>query len=437
MTAMTDQPVLTTRAARRAFYLLMVTRWFPVGLVVGILILLLTERGLTIAQAATVMAVTGIVTFVLELPTSGLADALGRRPVYLASAAVGVAAGLGYAVAQSFWAFVVAGALTGVFRALDSGPLEAWFVDTIHESEPGADVDQPLARAGTIVGVAIGAGAVASGGIIWWHPVTSVLGHPLSAIDGAVWLFALLNVVHLVGAWVLIRESPRGGHPSRLAAVRAGTRGAPAVIGSGLRLLRYSPVLLGLVLAETFWSVGMVTFESLMPLRLEEILGSAQQAGALIGPAAAAAWGLFAAGAALSGVASKRLGVARAAMAARGLNALGAVVMGVMAGPVALVVAYLFTYSTHGMNGPPHAALLHRVATSANRTVVLSMNSMMAFLAFAIAAPLLGALADAVSIQHAMVAAGALSVLGVFGYVPARRAERAGLSSAARDGEDV
>ncbi|MGA8045186.1 MAG: MFS transporter, partial [Dermatophilaceae bacterium] len=109
----------------------------------------------------------------------------------------------------------------------------------------------------------------------------------------------------------------------------------------------------------------------------------------------------------------------------------------VMAGPIALVVAYLFTYSTHGMNGPPHAALLHRVATSANRTVVLSMNSMMAFLAFAIAAPLLGALADAVSIQHAMVVAGALSVLGVFGYVPARRAERAGLPSAARDREDV
>ncbi|MGA8047729.1 MAG: MFS transporter, partial [Dermatophilaceae bacterium] len=285
MSAVTDQPVLTPRAARRAFYLLMVTRWFPVGLVVGILILLLTERGLTIAQAATAMAVTGIVTFVLELPTSGLADALGRRPVYLASAAVGVAAGLGYAVAQSFWAFVVAGVLTGVFRALDSGPLEAWFVDTIHESEPGADVDQPLARAGTIVGVAIGAGAVASGGIIWWHPVTSAFGHPISAIDGAVWGFALLNVVHLVAAWVLIRESPRGGHATRLAAVRAGAREAPAVIGSGLRLLRYSPVLLGLVLVEVFWSVGMVTFESLMPLRLEEILGSAQQAGALIGPA--------------------------------------------------------------------------------------------------------------------------------------------------------
>jgi len=343
--------------------------------------------------------------------------------VYLAAAVVGVAAGFAYAVAQSFWAFVLAGVLTGVFRALDSGPLESWLVDTIHESEPDADVDQPLARAGTIVGLSIGAGAVASGAIIWWHPVTSVLGYPLSPIDGAVWIFAVLNVVHLVAAWALIRETPRGAHATRRAAALASAREAPAVIGSGLRLLRHSPVLLGLVLAETFWSIGMVTFESLMPLRLEELVGSAQRAGALMGPAAAAAWGLFAAGAALAGLASARVGVARAAILGRILNAGGAVVMGLVAGPVALVVAYLFTYSMHGMNGPPHAALLHRVATSQNRTVVLSMNSMMAFLAFAVAAPLLGALADTVSIQHAMVLAGAVSVLGAFGYVPARRAE--------------
>ena len=423
MTAVATSPTLTPGAARRVFYLLMVTRWFPVGLVVGVLILLLTGRGLTIAQAATASAVIGVVCFLLELPTSGFADAFGRRPVYLAAAVVNVVAGLAYALAQSFWAFVVAGALTGVFRALDSGPLEAWLVDTIHESVPGADVDQPLARGGTVLGVAIGLGAVASGAVIWWHPVTSALGRPVSAIDGAVWIFALLNVVHLGAAWVLMREPSRRVDVSRRAAVTSSARQAPAVIASGLRLLAVSPVLLGVVLAEVFWSIGMVTFESLMPLRLEELLGSSQRAGALIGPAAAAAWGLFAGGAALSGVASARLGVARAAMLGRGLNATGAVLMGLVAGPLALVVAYLFTYSTHGMNGPPHAALLHRVATSDNRTVVLSMNSMMAFLAFAVAAPLLGALADGGSIQHAMVVAGALSLLGVIGYVPARRAE--------------
>ena len=56
---------------------------------------------------------------------------------------------------------------------------------------------------------------------------------------------------------------------------------------------------------------------------------------------------------------------------------------------------------------------------------MLSINSMMAFLAFGVAGPLLGLLADRVSLPVAMVTAGALSILGAFFYLPARRAERA------------
>ena len=51
------------------------------------------------------------------------------------------------------------------------------------------------------------------------------------------------------------------------------------------------------------------------------------------------------------------------------------------------------------------------------------MNSMMAFLAFGIAAPLAGMVADRTSIAMAMLAVGAVSAFGVFGYLPARRAE--------------
>ena len=153
-----------------------------------------TSRGLTIAQAATIGSVMGLTCFFLELPTSGFADAVGRRPVYLAAAVVNVVAITGYALAQSFWAFVVAGALMGAFRALDSGPLEAWFVDTVHETTPGADVDRQLSRAGSILGAAIAVGAVLSGLLIWWNPAATVLGHEdASALDVAVWVSVALS----------------------------------------------------------------------------------------------------------------------------------------------------------------------------------------------------------------------------------------------------
>jgi hypothetical protein len=71
---------LTREQAYRVFVLLSVTRWLPVGLVVGIVILLQTDRGLSIAEALTAAAISGYVCFTLELPTSGFADAFGRRP---------------------------------------------------------------------------------------------------------------------------------------------------------------------------------------------------------------------------------------------------------------------------------------------------------------------------------------------------------------------
>jgi hypothetical protein len=71
---------LTREQAYRVFVLLTVTRWLPVGLVVGIVILLQTDRGLSIAEALTAAAISGYVCFTLELPTSGFADAFGRRP---------------------------------------------------------------------------------------------------------------------------------------------------------------------------------------------------------------------------------------------------------------------------------------------------------------------------------------------------------------------
>lgn len=411
--------VLSAAHARRVYYVLTVTRWFPVGLVVGILVLLATSRGLSAAQALSYAAVTGLVTFALELPTAGLADVLGRRPVYLAAAVVNVAAALAYVLARSFWAFVAAATLMGVFRALDSGPLEAWFVDVAHSWDPGADVDQELSRSGTLTGLAMAAGAVASGALIWWHPLAS-----WPPLDLVMWLFLAGNLAHLAAAVILLDE-PRRTHASTSlrCAVLASMQEVPLVIRSGLLLARHSRALAGILLAEVCWSVAMLAFESLLPLRLEELLGSAQLAGAVVGPVAALGWAMFAVGTWLAGLLSRR-SVARAAMLGRGLNGAGVLFMAAANGPGGLVAAYLFTYSMHGLNGPPHGALLHREASSSNRTTVLSMNSMVAFLAFGVASPIVGLLAERTSIATAMAIVGVVGIAGVVGYLPARGAER-------------
>ncbi|MEA4943434.1 MAG: MFS transporter [Propionicimonas sp.] len=409
---------LNAAAARRIFLLLTVTRWFPVGLVVPVTTLLYLERGLDVAHALTLASVVGLVVFALELPTAGIADTLGRRPVLLAGAVLQVLAAVLYCTADSFWAFTAAAVAMGVFRALDSGPLESWFVDTVHRERPGADVDRTLAQQGAVLGVSIALGSLACGGLVWWHPVQfwSALTLPYVA-------YAVLAAVHLTMLAMLLREPARHAD-GRVRAALATVRQVPGTVATGLRLARDNGVLRALLLVEVFWSTAMVVFESFTPIRLGELLADNTRAGALMGPVASVGWAVFALGSGLAGLASARIGVARTALLARVLNGLGAVWMGLAGGPAALVVAYLATYGLHGSGGPVYNTLLHREAVASNRTTVLSMASMLGFLAYAIASPLLGWTAATVSTPVAMVAGGGFSVLGALCFVPALRRER-------------
>ncbi len=82
--------MLDLRSIRRRFYLLLALRFVPTGLFVTVFVLLMLDRGLSLAQIGLGTAAQGIVMLFLELPSGGLADALGRKPVlYLVGRAPG------------------------------------------------------------------------------------------------------------------------------------------------------------------------------------------------------------------------------------------------------------------------------------------------------------------------------------------------------------
>ena len=82
---------MTAAQIRSRYLILLALRWLPVGLLIPVLVLLPLERGLTVAQIGSAVAVQGIVVLLLELPTGGLADAIGRRPVLLIAGVVNLA----------------------------------------------------------------------------------------------------------------------------------------------------------------------------------------------------------------------------------------------------------------------------------------------------------------------------------------------------------
>jgi MFS family permease len=418
MTAAQSRPI-TAAAAQRRLLILSATRWLPVGLIIGLTTLLMVEREMSLSEIGLIFATQGFVVLALELPTGGLADALGRRPVLILAGVIAIGSAVLFLFAHTLPAFLVALALQGVFRALDSGPLEAWYVDTAQADDADVPVERALALATTVLGLAIAVGALGSGGLVAWQPISGI--SPLVLPFG---IALVLNVVHLVLTTVLVREMPRSEHGSRARRLVSSVRRTPAVVRSGIHLLGSAPVLRCLVLVEVFWSVAMIAFETLHPIRLAELVGSEERAGVIVGPVAAASWGLFAAGAYVAGHAARRIGVARTAVLARLLNGAFVVAMGLAGGPVGLVTAFLACYSMHGAAGPMHNALLHRQADPANRSTVLSMNSMVAGGAHSLGLLALGPLAEHTSTALAIVVAGAFSILGAAFYLPARRQER-------------
>ncbi|MEV4489303.1 MFS transporter [Micromonospora coxensis] len=407
---------LSVRQVRRRFLLLHGLRWLPSGLMIPVMILLMQERGLSLSQIGLVSVAQGLVVLALELPTGGLADALGRRPVLLTAWGLGLASLVLFAVADSFALFFVVWALQGVFRALDSGPLESWYVDATLAADPDARYEPGLGHAGTVIGLSISAGALLSGGLVALGPIG-----PVSALTVPVLVAVALQALGLVALLVLLVEV----RPVRdVGALRASVVEAPRMVGQAIGLLRRSRVLLALVAVELFWGFGMVTFESLLPVRLAEVVGDADAAAALLGPASSAAWLASAAGAALTPLLLRWPGGAASAALLRVVQGATVVGMGLFAGPVGVLVAYLTCYAVHGASNPLHMGLLHRQVDGPYRTSVISLNSMMGQPGFAVGAVLLTAIADTSGVSTAMLVGAVVLAVAAPLYLPAWRAGR-------------
>lgn len=408
--------VLSESAVRRRFLVLTAIRWLPVGLMIPLIVLLPLSRGLSLSEVGLAASLQGFVVLGLELPTGGLADSLGRRRVLLLAGVVGIASTTLVFFAFTPAALAVAYALQGVYRALDSGPLEAWYVDASLAAAPGARIDRGLSAAGVALGTAISVGALASGGLIALGDVAGV-----SALAVPLLVSLLVQVAGLAAVAALMTEVSHGG------GLRAAGRAAldvPRVVTEGFRLLRRSRVLLAIVAVELCWGFGAIAYEGLLPVRLTEILDDTKAAAVITGPAGSAAWLLSAAGAAATPWLGRRLGMAPTAALLRVLHGVTVAFMGLLGGVVGVVAAYLACYAVHGASNPAHMTLLHRQVEGPVRATVVSLNSMLAQPAGALGVLVLTALADQTSASLAMyVAAGVLAVAAPL-YLPAWRQER-------------
>ncbi|MFJ2743782.1 MFS transporter [Streptomyces sp. NPDC087440] len=392
------------RTARRRYVTVNLLFWLPTGLSFGTAVLLFTERGLSLAAVAACFAAHSITAAVLELPTGGLSDVLGRRPILALAGVFNVAALLLQSVVSSPAMLALSMALVGAGRALSSGPAEAWYVDTVQaHSGPDADLRTGLARGSTAVAVALAVGTLTGGAIPWLLSLGPDLGAQLAEATGG--LLVPMSVPRLLGAAVAVgfvlyvlsalREPPR--EPSTLGQV---VRGVPATVLQGLKLGTHEATVRRVLLGSAAAGAGLAAMELLVPGRAAGVTGSLESGAVLYSVLSCAGFVLSGFGSSLAPLVARltRSGE-RAVLVSFALGVCGLVLLAVTARstvPVALGLAVLgfgIFYLGLGAAGPNENELLHRRVTSAQRATALSVQSLALQISAGLSGVVMGAMA--------------------------------------------
>ncbi|HET6393257.1 MAG TPA: MFS transporter [Blastococcus sp.] len=399
--------VLTPDRARRRFVALTALRWLPVGIAVPVSVLLATARGLSPADIGVTVAVYGAVTLLLELPTGGLADAIGHRPVLALSGLFTTAGLLTMALADSMLVFAVAWALKGVARALDSGPLEAWYVDTVHRTDPAADLTPGLSRAAAADAAGLTVGAVLGGvlPLLVERSGAAALALPLLLAAG----FALVHVVAVLLLVVPVRPARESGS----AAVRSGLREVPVVVSATVRLVLHDR-LLRLLLAVSFLvGVVLTSLELLGPLHFADLAGSPELGSAVFGIVTAISFAAAAVGSLLAPAAGRAAGGSVVLVSGvTSVLAAGTIAAFALApGVVLAAVAYTAFYLLNAAAWPLRKQLMHDQTTSSQRSTTVSASSLALMVGGLLGNLLLPRLADSAGLPVGLLAGGGAMLL--------------------------
>ncbi|MBB6079726.1 MFS transporter [Streptomyces paradoxus] len=382
---MTEPP--RERAARRRYVTVCALLWLPPGLGMATMVLLFTERGMSLAAVAGLFAAHSLTVAALELPTGGLSDVLGRRPVLAAAGGLGVVAFALIGLGTSAWLLTAGMVLMGVARALASGTAEAWFVDTVQAcSGPDAELRTGLARGGSATSAALAAGILLGGALPWLLGPGSDLGARLSeATSGAVLplsvpllLGAGLRLVFVAYVLAALREPPRPP-----ATLRSVLRGVPVTVVEGLRLGGRDALVRRILLAAAAAGSALAAVELLVPGRTTELTGSNASGAMVYAALSCAGFVCSGLGSHLAPLTARIAGSGERAVlvsltaGAGGLLLLGVTATSVHPAATALAVTgFGLVYLGLGAAAPNENDLLHRQVSRAGRATALSVQSL-------------------------------------------------------------
>ncbi len=392
---------------------------FAMGLTVAVVALALTDRGMDLLQISLLFGVYSLTTMAMELPFGGLADSIGRKPVFLTAVVASLISLVLFLSTRDFHVLALSFAFIGFGRALRSGTLDAWFVETFKAAAPNVDVQPALAKAqwANAVGLAIGA---VLGGLLpdVLGEVAKSLGFSIYDVSYVASFGVMLGV--FVFTMLAIVEKPR---PRDVTALMHGFANVPTVIKDASVLALKHPTLSILLAALAFFLMATNPVEVFWPTHAKPMLDEGY-ANTVIGVVTATYFFSIAFGASLSPhisrVFKRRHAVTLAAsFACLAVVQIALALQGSITGFVTVFVLYSVILA---VIETPASSILHHCVKDRQRSTMLSLRSLIQQLGGALGLVLAGTVAEIYSTPIAwIVGAVFLFIAGILILVLARR----------------
>ncbi|MGX9355886.1 MFS transporter [Roseobacteraceae bacterium S113] len=387
---------LTDRARRhiRVFQVHQFLDRFAMGLTVAVVALALTDRGMDLFQISLLFGAYALTTMSLELPFGGLADTIGRKPVFLTAVGASLVSLALFLSSSDFAILALSFVFIGFGRALRSGTLDAWFVETFKAEAPDVDVQPALARAQWANALGLAFGAV-SGGLLPDAFGDTALRYGISVYDISYAASFVVMVGVLIFTMTAIAESAR---PRNAAAVKQGFTKVPSVIAEAGFLALTHRTLSMLLAALALFLMATNPVEVIWPTYAKPMLEEGY-ANTLIGALTAGYFFAIAFGASVSPHIS-RIFKRRHAVTLAGVFAglaLVQVILAMQDSIVGFVCIFLLYSIILGASETPASSILHSCVEDRQRSTMLSLRSLIQQLGAAIGLVMAGALADVYS----------------------------------------
>ncbi len=383
---------------------------FAMGLTVAVVALALTDRGMDLFQISLLFGVYSLTTMAMELPFGGLADSIGRKPVFLTAVVASLISLALFLSTSDFHVLALSFAFIGFGRALRSGTLDAWFVETFKTAAPNVDVQPALAKAQWANAIGLALGAIL-GGLL-----PDILGSVAKSIGFSIYdVSYVASFIVMLGVFVFatlaIVEKARPMSPG---ALRQGFADVPLVIKDAGLLAVKHPALSILLAALAFFLMATNPVEVIWPTHAKPML-DAGYANTVIGALTATYFFSIAFGASLSPHISHIFKRRHAMTLAATFACLAGVQIALaLQGSIIGFVPVFILYSVVlGISETPASSILHRCVEDRQRSTMLSLRSLIQQLGAAFGLVLAGAVADLYSTPIAWIVGAAFLFIAV------------------------